>query len=97
MSDSSYPLIFFPRAFQCFSFILLPYLLVYAKFFDISARSFLRVNMDLDYRKVWDKLVIKLQLMDRDEETGTEVIHWISHFPVCRECSLLLIDNLSPC
>ncbi|PIK34358.1 putative stAR-related lipid transfer protein 7, mitochondrial [Apostichopus japonicus] len=54
---------------------------VYAKFFDISARSFLRVNMDLDYRKVWDKLVIKLQLMDRDEETGTEVIHWISHFP----------------
>ncbi|PIK59332.1 putative stAR-related lipid transfer protein 7, mitochondrial [Apostichopus japonicus] len=37
--------------------------------------------MDLDYRKVWDKLVIKLQLVDRDEETGTEVIHWISHFP----------------
>lgn len=54
---------------------------VYGKFYDISARSFLRVNMDLDYRKIWDKLVIRLQLLERDEVTGSEVVYWVSHFP----------------
>ena len=37
--------------------------------------------MDLDYRKSWDKLVVKLDVIDRDSESGAEVVHWVTHFP----------------
>lgn len=43
--------------------------------------------MDTEYRKKWDSLVIKLEVVDRDANTGSEVVHWATHFPV----SLLLI------
>ena len=38
--------------------------------------------MDIQYRKKWDKYVIKLERVDRDEDTGSEVIYWATHFPV---------------
>ena len=39
--------------------------------------------MDLEFRKQWDKLVITLDVVDKDEESGTEVVHWVMHYPVC--------------
>lgn len=50
--------------------------------------------MDTDYRKSWDDLVIKLEVVDREEPAATkrtnaafydsknEVIHWVMHYPV---------------
>ncbi|KAI2659934.1 StAR-related lipid transfer protein 7, mitochondrial [Labeo rohita] len=38
-------------------------------------------RLDTEYRKKWDALVIKLDVVDRDVNTGTEVIHWATHFP----------------
>ena len=49
---------------------------------DISAKAFFQVQMDLEYRKVWDNYVINLDVIDKDEETGSEVIHWVTHYPV---------------
>lgn len=37
--------------------------------------------MDTEYRKKWDLLVIKLDVIERDLTTGWEVIHWVTHFP----------------
>ncbi|XP_072027266.1 stAR-related lipid transfer protein 7, mitochondrial-like [Amphiura filiformis] len=54
---------------------------VCGRFSDISAKSFFRVQLDLEYRKVWDKYVIELDCVDRDDDTGSEVIHWVSKFP----------------
>lgn len=54
---------------------------VCGRFSDVSARAFFRVQLDLDYRKVWDKYVIKLDCVDRDDETGSEVVHWVTQFP----------------
>lgn len=42
--------------------------------------------MDTEYRKKWDKLVIKLDVVDKEgddnEEYGNEVLHWVMHYPV---------------
>lgn len=51
-------------------------------------------QLDTEYRKKWDSLVIKLDVIERDLATGSEVIHWVTHFPV-RE-SLLLSPSASP-
>jgi len=42
-------------------------------------------KVDLEFRKQWDKLVIKLDIVDRDESSGTEVVHWVMHYPVSSE------------
>lgn len=40
---------------------------------------------DLEYRKEWDQRVIKLEIVDKDEQTGTEIVQWITQFPVCHD------------
>lgn len=40
------------------------------------------LQLDTEYRKKWDALVIKLEVVDRDTNTGSEVVHWATHFPV---------------
>ncbi|XP_064630405.1 stAR-related lipid transfer protein 7, mitochondrial-like [Lineus longissimus] len=54
---------------------------VCGRYFDIPPRAFFSIQTDLEYRKQWDRLVIKLDRVDRDEESGSEVIHWIMHYP----------------
>lgn len=39
-------------------------------------------QLDTEYRKKWDSLVIKLEVVDRDSNTGSEVVHWATQFPV---------------
>ena len=48
------------------------------------------VQVDLTCRKSWDTYVQRLETVDVDPETGSEVIHWIMAFPV----SLLHIVTL---
>jgi hypothetical protein len=49
--------------------------------------------MDTDFRKVWDKLVIELDIVEREtiicdkdhnngEDSGNEVLHWVMRYPV---------------
>ncbi|XP_038045710.1 stAR-related lipid transfer protein 7, mitochondrial-like [Patiria miniata] len=53
----------------------------YGCFMDVSAKSFFQVQLDLEYRKVWDQYAIKLDVVDQDDDTGSEVIHWVTHYP----------------
>lgn len=39
-------------------------------------------QLDLEYRKQWDNHVIRLEKIEEDSETGSEVIYWATHFPV---------------
>ncbi|KAL4609651.1 stAR-related lipid transfer protein 7, mitochondrial-like [Arapaima gigas] len=48
---------------------------------DITPRQFFNVQLDTEYRKKWDSLVIKLDVVDRDISTGSEVVYWATHFP----------------
>lgn len=40
------------------------------------------LQLDTEYRKKWDALVIKLEVIERDVVSGSEVLHWVTHFPV---------------
>uniref|UniRef100_A0A3Q3XB05 StAR-related lipid transfer protein 7, mitochondrial n=1 Tax=Mola mola TaxID=94237 RepID=A0A3Q3XB05_MOLML len=48
---------------------------------DVTPRQFFNVQLDTEYRKKWDSLVIKLEVVDRDGSTGSEIVHWATHFP----------------
>lgn len=48
---------------------------------DVTPRQFFNVQLDTEYRKKWDSLVIKLEVVDRDSNTGSEVVHWATQFP----------------
>lgn len=54
---------------------------VFGTFHDIPARAFFSVQTDTEYRKRWDKLVIKLDIIDRDASDGCEVVHWVMQYP----------------
>ncbi|XP_043940633.1 stAR-related lipid transfer protein 7, mitochondrial [Protopterus annectens] len=54
---------------------------VFGTYTDVTPRQFFNVQLDTEYRKKWDSLVIKLEVIDRDEATGSEVIHWVTYFP----------------
>ncbi|CAC5420254.1 STARD7 [Mytilus coruscus] len=54
---------------------------VYGTFYDVTPTCFFDIQRDLEYRKEWDPRVIKLEIVDRDEQTGTEIVQWITQFP----------------
>lgn len=54
---------------------------VFGSYTDVTPRQFFNVQLDTEYRKKWDALVIRLDVVDRDVNTGTEVVHWATHFP----------------
>ncbi|KAH0623070.1 hypothetical protein JD844_030988 [Phrynosoma platyrhinos] len=54
---------------------------VFGTYTDVTPRQFFNVQLDTEYRKKWDSLVIKLEVIERDQDTGSEVVHWVTHFP----------------
>ncbi|KAF5899963.1 stAR-related lipid transfer protein 7, mitochondrial, partial [Clarias magur] len=54
---------------------------VFGSYTDVTPRQFFNVQLDTEYRKKWDALVIRLEVLDRDVSTGSEVVHWATHFP----------------
>lgn len=56
-------------------------LLVCGSFSDISARCFLEVQLNLAYRRHWDKSVVVLESKKSTNAAGSEVIRWVARFP----------------
>lgn len=54
---------------------------VFGTFFDINAHSFYRIQVDNEYRAIWDQFVLKLDVVDSDPVSGSEVLHWVTKFP----------------
>ena len=57
---------------------------VFGRLFDVSPLDFFRTQIDLNYRKTWDHLVVKLEVMSTDkkiENQTSELIQWIMKFP----------------
>jgi len=48
---------------------------------DITPTAFFIAQMDLEYRKQWDRLVISLDVIDVERQSGSEVVRWVTHFP----------------
>ncbi|XP_059497197.1 stAR-related lipid transfer protein 7, mitochondrial [Stegostoma tigrinum] len=54
---------------------------VFGTYTDVTPRQFFNVQLDTEYRKKWDELVIKLEVIEQDELSGSEIVHWVTHFP----------------
>ncbi|KAI1305955.1 StAR-related lipid transfer protein 7, mitochondrial [Halotydeus destructor] len=67
---------------------------IFGTFDDVPAKAFFAVQMDTEYRKSWDKLVIKLDVVDREMKNAprdynsvsyydshNEVVHWVMNYP----------------
>ncbi|KAK0080945.1 hypothetical protein PV325_013069 [Microctonus aethiopoides] len=60
---------------------------VYGKFSDVTAEEFLQVQVDVDYRKVWDSTAQELEIIDTDpkslpgEDHRTDIIYWEMIWP----------------
>ena len=53
----------------------------------VSASDFFAVQKNIEYRKVWDKLVISIDVVDdnnnvKSESVVEQVLRWITAFPV---------------
>ena len=40
------------------------------------------IQVNNEDRKSWDLYALKLETIDRDVRTGSEVVHWVLKFPV---------------
>ncbi|XP_041368743.1 stAR-related lipid transfer protein 7, mitochondrial-like [Gigantopelta aegis] len=54
---------------------------VYGSFTDIPARAFYNTQVDLSYRKQWDRLTIDIRVVDQDRESDSEVVYWQMKYP----------------
>ena len=59
---------------------------VYGKYTDVSALDFLRVQIDLDYRKQWDASAEQLYIVEKDPNPNlnSDIIYWEMKWPVSR-------------
>ncbi|KAK0406232.1 hypothetical protein QR680_018447 [Steinernema hermaphroditum] len=50
-------------------------------YFDITPRSFIDAQNNVEYRRKWDSNVISLEILNSHPQSGTQVIRWIAKFP----------------
>ncbi|WAR21472.1 STAR7-like protein, partial [Mya arenaria] len=55
---------------------------VHGSYKDIPATAFFNIQLDLDYRKQWDRHIVQLEKVAEDQETGSEIVYWATHFPL---------------
>ena len=61
---------------------------VFGSFSDVSAEDFLQVQVDVDYRKVWDPTAKRLEIIDTDpgkettQDCHSDVVYWEMIWPV---------------
>jgi len=48
---------------------------------DVTPIEFYQTQIDLDFRKQWDYLVISIEIIDKDKTSKTELIRWFTKFP----------------
>lgn len=57
---------------------------MYAVYKDVSAEDFLHVQIDTEYRKIWDQTAITLDVIDADpvHKGKSHIIYWEMLWPV---------------
>lgn len=52
------------------------------------------VQVDVDYWKDWDKNTMEVKIIDRDDKTDSEVVHWVYKFPVSIFVIYICVANI---
>lgn len=69
---------------------------VYGRYEDVTAEDFFFVQTDVEYRKIWDKSALALDIVDSDEQTNSNVLYWELLWPVRKDCGCGDPDSHSP-
>ena len=54
---------------------------VLGRIHDITPIEYYQTQIDLEYRKEWDYLVILIEMIDKDVCSNSELVRWITKFP----------------
>lgn len=54
---------------------------VLGRIHDITPIEYYQTQLDLEYRKEWDFLVILLEVLQKDPVSKSELVRWVSKFP----------------
>lgn len=68
---------------------------VYGSYDDVTAMDFLNVQVDTDYRRKWDTTAVKLEVIESEEDTNSDVIYWEMLWPVSYKIIFLLIIHIN--
>lgn len=55
---------------------------VYGKYDDVTAIDFLKVQIDINYRKIWDTNAVALDVVETEPTSNSDVIYWEMLWPV---------------
>lgn len=55
---------------------------VYGSYDDVTAIDFLDTQMDTEYRKKWDNTAVALEIVEKDENSNSDIIYWEMLWPV---------------
>ena len=70
--------------YTCMYFVLLQ-VHVHVYMYRIPAPYTTCAQVEHNCRKDWDTYVQRLETVDVDRQTGSEVVHWVMRFPVSGE------------
>jgi len=54
---------------------------MYGKYDDVLAQDFLKVFLDTENRKKWDAHAVRLEVIDREPSTNSDVLYWETKWP----------------
>ena len=55
---------------------------VYGKYHDVTAKDFLKAQIDTEFRKTWDNTAINLTVVEQDSESNSDIVYWEVKWPV---------------
>lgn len=67
---------------------------MHASYPDVTAEDFLHVQTDVQYRKIWDRTAVALEVIDTDplHNSRSHVVYWEMLWPVSTNFLLLSLN-----
>ncbi|PSN34551.1 hypothetical protein C0J52_16765 [Blattella germanica] len=66
---------------------------VYGNYPEVTAEDFLRVQIDTEFRMVWDNTAINLEIVDQDNKSNSDVVYWEMEYLIDKENNIIVIIN----
>ena len=55
---------------------------MHARFENVTAMDFLRVQLDTNFRKQWDTSATELRIIEENREASRDLVYWEMRWPV---------------
>lgn len=54
---------------------------VYGKYQEITAEDFMKVQIDTEFRMVWDNTAVNLKVVEQDKLSNSDIVYWEMEWP----------------